>query len=75
MTVRFRGVVPKKSEIAPPPKKKITRPDMPIKHAYKFSMDKPPPRRHALQNKLTEPDRPKASSRIFTVFVPLPKDT
>ena len=50
MTVRFRGFVPKKSEIAPPsPKKKLTRPDMPIKHAYKFSMDKPPPHRYENQ--------------------------
>ena len=41
---------------SPPPKKKITRPDMPIKHAYKFSMDKPStadmPSKKSLRNQI-----------------------
>ena len=52
-------------QIAPP--KKVTKPDRPIKHAYRFSMDKPPPRRYALKKKLMKPDRLRAPSRIFTV--------
>ena len=54
-----------------PPLKKLAKPDWPIEHAYKVSMDKPPADAPS-KKKLMKPDRHRASSRIFTVFDFLP---
>ena len=62
----FKEKVKKKSVIAPPPPqirppadtpllKKLTKPDRPIKHTYKVSMDKPPadtPSKKSLRNQI-----------------------